>query len=185
MRLIVGLGNPETQYDNTNHNIGFDVVTRVAEELGVKFKTKECLSLVAQAFCQGEKVVFAKPQTYMNNSGDAVRQLVRKYGVDPRTELLIVCDDFDILEGTIRFRESTSHTTHNGIKSIISVVGKDFLKLKVSIGKKPEFMPTADFVLAKIRNEKTYEARDKAVSAVLDFFKGEPLNVLMQKYHNL
>ena len=184
MLLIVGLGNPETAYENTNHNIGFDVVTRAVQKKGSKFKKKECLSEVSEFFVGGNKIIVAKPQTYMNLSGDAVKQLVRKYDVDVKSELLIVCDDYDIPEGTIKFRGMTSHTTHNGIKSIISVVGKEFLKLKVSIGKKPENMPTADFVLAKIRNEKTYEARDKAVDAVCDFIDGVPLNELMQKYHN-
>ena len=184
MRLIVGLGNPETQYDNTNHNIGFDVVSCAVQKKGAKFKKKECLSLVSEFFVNGEKIIVAKPQTYMNLSGDAVKQLVKKYDVDVKSELLVVCDDYDIPEGTIKFRSSTSHTTHNGIKSIIAVVGKEFLKLKVSIGKKPENMPTADFVLAKIKNDKTYEARDKAVDAVCDFIAGVSLVELMQKYHN-
>ena len=184
MLLVVGLGNPEPCYENTNHNIGFDVVTRAVQKRGAKFKKKECLSEVSEFFVNGEKVIVAKPQTYMNLSGDAVKQLVKKYGVDPKTELLVVCDDYDIPEGNIKFRTTTSHTTHNGIKSIIAVVGNEFLKLKVSIGKKPENMPTADFVLAKIRSEKTYEARDKAVDAVCDFVEGASLALLMQKYHN-
>ena len=107
MYLIVGLGNPETKYETTFHNMGFLAVGDAAEKLGVKFKKKECEASVAEAFIGGEKVVLARPVTYMNASGRAVKQLVSKYKI-PLENLIVVYDDYDLPKGHIRIRASGS-----------------------------------------------------------------------------
>ena len=183
MKIIVGLGNPGKEYEKTNHNAGFSVVNFVCEKLGEKFSKKECESEIASCFINGEKIILAKPQTYMNNSGLAVRKLVDKYKVNPASDLMIISDDFDTKEGTIRIRKQSGSTTHNGVRSIKQHLStNEFLRIKVSIGAKAENISVADFVLAKIKNETTYDAINLAVDAVVDFVNGMPIEDVMQKY---
>lgn len=133
MYLIVGLGNPEAKYETTFHNMGFLAVGEAAEKLGVKFKKKECEASVAEAFIGGEKVVLARPVTYMNASGRAVKQLVSKYKI-PLENLIVVYDDYDLPKGHIRIRASGSAGTHNGMRSIIGELGTgEFARVRVGI----------------------------------------------------
>ena len=125
MYLIVGLGNPEKQYETTFHNMGFLAVGEMADKLGVKFKKKECEASVAEAFLGGEKVILARPLTYMNASGRAVKQLLAKYKAAPEN-LLVIYDDFDLPKGKLRIRASGSAGTHNGMRSIIGEIGTHF-----------------------------------------------------------
>lgn len=122
MYLIVGLGNPEKQYEKTFHNMGFICAGDVAELLGAKFKKKECEASVAEAYVGGEKVIIARPLTYMNSSGRAVKQLIAKYKV-PEEKLLVIYDDYDLPKGKIRIRAGGSAGTHNGMRSIIGETG--------------------------------------------------------------
>ncbi len=185
MKIIVGLGNPGKEYECTNHNAGFMVIDGVTKELGINCSKLECNALVCSTFVNGEKFMFVKPQTFMNNSGISVRQLVNKYKIDVASELVIISDDFDCKEGTIRIRNTSGSTTHNGVKSIKSELEtNEFIRIKVSIAPKPEFMSVVDFVLAKIKNESTNNAINKATLAVLDFVNGESLSNVMQKYSN-
>lgn len=183
MKIIVGLGNPGKAYENTNHNAGFSVVNFVCEKFNEKFSKKEAESEISTFFANGEKIILAKPQTFMNNSGIAVRKLVDKYKLNPATELMIISDDFDTKEGTIRIRKQSGSSTHNGIRSIKQHLGtNEFLRIKVSIGTKPEFMDVSDFVLAQIKNDKTYQAIELATNAVCDFINGMAIENVMQKY---
>ena len=186
MLLIVGLGNPGAEYAETNHNAGFRVVEKLANNLGVNFGKKiDCDSLTAKFKKDGKDFVLAKPQTYMNNSGFAVKGLVKKYKVDVKNELVVVVDDFDIKDGTIRIRNQSGSTSHNGIKSIKNELQtNEFVKIKVSIGAKPQFMDTANFVLAKVKNEKTQESEEKAVSALQDLINGNSLEKVLCQYSN-
>ena len=184
MLVIVGLGNPGKEYEKTNHNIGFRVLDRVAKEIGANFEKKvQCNSLIATYGVGENKVILAKPQTYMNNSGLAVSELVNKYKIDAKTELVIVADDFDVAEGTIRIRAKSGNSTHNGIRSIKEHLGtNEFARVKVSIAPKPEFMSVVDFVLAKTKNEQAEKSEDLAVCAVKEFVQGEPIEKIMTKY---
>lgn len=184
MKIIVGLGNPDKEYDKTNHNVGFMVLDKVCASLNKKFGKNYCDSLIAEANIKGEKIVFAKPLTYMNNSGKAVKGLMKKFSAESPT-LLVLADDYDVQAGTIRLKQSVSSTTHNGIKSIISELGnKEFNRVKISIGKKPNSeMSTADFVLSKIKSPDTFKAIDKAADLVLDYVNGAEIDALMQKYN--
>ena len=158
MKIIVGLGNPGKEYENTNHNAGYMVLDKLAGEFSAKFSKKGCDSELAEIYEGGEKVILAKPLTYMNNSGIAVKGLVKKYKINPSEELVIIADDFDIQEGEIKIKKQSGNTTHNGIKSIkYELQTNEFIRVKISIGSKPQFMDTADFVLSKIKNEKTID----------------------------
>ena len=143
MFLIVGLGNPEKKYEKTFHNMGFLAVGEAAAKLGVKFKKKECEASVAEAFIGGEKVILARPVTYMNASGRAVKQLMAKYKVSP-SELLVIYDDFDLPKGKLRIRASGSAGTHNGMRSIIGEIGSsEFPRIRIGITTRTSTSPSS------------------------------------------
>ncbi len=186
MKLIVGLGNPEKQYEKTFHNMGFIAVGDVAEILGAKFKKKECESSVAEAFVGGEKVIIARPLTYMNNSGRAVKQLMSKYKI-PEENLLVIYDDYDLPKGKIRIRASGSAGTHNGMRSIIGETGlKNFARIRVGIRDEEVNIPIINYVLSEIRKD-DYElfasACRKAGEAAADFACGLDIEKVMCKYN--
>lgn len=143
MKIIVGLGNPEGKYKNTYHNVGFSVVDMFATKKGLKFSKNKCRALIAV----GDGYILAKPQTYMNNSGDSVYEL-KKYFKVPLSDILIVLDDIDLPKGKIRFRLSGSAGTHNGLRDIVSKVGST-PRLKIGISR-DESMSLADYVLSSI-----------------------------------
>lgn len=143
MKIIVGLGNPEGKYNNTYHNVGFSVVDMFATKKGLKFSKNKCRALIAV----GDGYILAKPQTYMNNSGDSVYEL-KKYFKVPLSNILIVLDDIDLPKGKIRFRLSGSAGTHNGLRDIVSKVGST-PRLKIGISR-DESMSLADYVLSSI-----------------------------------
>ncbi len=134
MYLIVGLGNPGMKYKNTYHNVGFMVVDALAKKLKVKIAKKECDSLTVQTKLKGEEVVLAKPQTYMNLSGTAVKKLVKHYGVDETCELLVCYDDADLPLGKTRMRAEGSAGSHNGMKSIVAeLFTTSFRRVRIGI----------------------------------------------------
>ncbi|MBR2970276.1 MAG: aminoacyl-tRNA hydrolase [Clostridia bacterium] len=150
MKLVVGLGNCEQKYAHTHHNMGFLVVECLAARLGVKFKTKECDSLTAKAYIKGEPIILAEPQTYMNLSGVAVKQLLAKYKCSP-ADMIVVYDDIDLPRYALRVRAKGSAGTHNGMRNIIEKIGtEEFPRVRVGIGRPPVGMPLADFVLSVV-----------------------------------
>ncbi len=186
MYLIVGLGNPEKQYEKTFHNVGFVAVGDAVEQLGVKFKKKECEASIAEAFVGGEKVILARPLTYMNNSGRAVKQLMAKYKISPEN-LLVIYDDYDLPKGKIRIRASGSAGTHNGMRSIIGETGiKDFPRIRIGIRDSEVNIPIINYVLSEVKKE-DYElfadACKKAGEAVCDFVRGMTIDNVMGKYN--
>jgi PTH1 family peptidyl-tRNA hydrolase len=154
MKLIVGLGNPGREYAGTRHNIGFMVVDRLASVLGVTVEGKMCKALVGQGRINGEKVVLAKPQTYMNLSGDAVGALVNWFKLTA-ADLLVIYDDLDLASGKLRLRAGGGSGGHKGMQSIIQALGTDgFPRVRVGIGRPPEpGYATADYVLGHISND--------------------------------
>ena len=135
MKVIVGLGNPGRQYENTRHNIGFIAVDRIAEKLGIKMNRSKFRSTVGEGMTGGGKVLLAKPETYMNDSGLAVHDIMDFYKVDPK-DLIVVYDDFDIPEGSVRIRPFGSAGTHNGMRSIVRLLGTDrFPRVRIGTGK--------------------------------------------------
>ena len=143
MRLIVGLGNPGNEYEWTRHNLGFMLIDKLAAEAGASVKRRECRSLVGGAVIEGERVRLAKPQTFMNLSGEAVACLIAKSdSPDAGKSLIIIGDDLALPFGTIRLRARGSAGGHNGLKSIIGALGtNEFMRLR--IGVQPEH-PVSD-----------------------------------------
>ena len=143
MKIIVGLGNPDGKYSNTYHNVGFNVVDLFAKKNGLSFSKQKCRALIAKT----EDYILAKPQTYMNLSGDSVFEL-KKYFKVPLNDILIVLDDIDMPKGKIRFRQLGSGGTHNGLKDIVAKVGET-PRLRIGIGR-DEKMDLKDYVLSQI-----------------------------------
>lgn len=149
--LIVGLGNPGAQYQNTRHNIGFMVIEQLLDTWNIQVKTERSMkAVVGTGWIETHKVVIAQPTTYMNLSGEAVYQLSQYYKI-PMEQLLVVCDDVAIPYGSIRLRPSGSDGGQKGIRSIIQSFGhsKDFTRLRVGVGSAPPKMDLADYVLSR------------------------------------
>lgn len=186
MFLIVGLGNPEKKYETTFHNMGFLAVGELADRLGVKFKKKECEASVAEAFFGGEKVILARPVTYMNASGRAVKQLMSKYKIPPEN-LLVIYDDFDLPKGKLRIRASGSAGTHNGMRSIIGEIGtQEFPRVRIGIRDPEVNIPIVNYVLSNVRQEDYSlfaDACANAAAAAERFARGEDIESVMTAYN--
>lgn len=181
------MGNPDKEYENTNHNAGFRVLDGVAKSLGIKFDKKEIAKSKVVVLGAGEnRVVLAKPLTYMNNSGLAIKGLLKRFNItDTSTQLVVVSDDFDVAEGTIRIRTKSGNSTHNGIRSIKREIGtSEFIRVKVSIAPKPEGVAVADFVLSRSTNPNIKISEQKAENAVLAMIDGETIENVMCKFSN-
>lgn len=186
MYIIVGLGNPEEKYFKTFHNMGYLAVGDAAATLGVKFKKKECEAFVAEANVGGEKVILARPVTYMNASGRAVKQLLAKYKTDA-AHLIVLYDDYDIPKGSIRIRPSGSAGTHNGMRSVIAEIGtQDFTRIRIGIRDGAVDIPIINYVLSEVRKE-DYDlfvaACNKAAEAALCIAQGEAVENVMTKFN--
>ena len=177
MFLIVGLGNPEKKYDKTRHNIGFDTIDALADEYNISMNEKKHKALCGTGVIDGVKVLLAKPQTYMNLSGDSVAEIVNFYKIDPEEEMIVIFDDISLAPGNIRVRKKGSAGGHNGIKSIIARTGtQNFMRIKVGVGEKPAGWDLADHVLGHFSRE------DRAL--VEDAIKdAEAAAVLMMQGH--
>lgn len=150
MFLIAGLGNQDKKYEKTRHNIGFDTVDALAEKYNISITEKKHKALCGSGVIEGVKVILAKPQTYMNLSGESIAEIVNFYKLDPESEMLIIFDDISLAPGNIRVRKKGSAGGHNGIKSIISSVGtSNFMRIKVGVGEKPQGWDLADHVLGR------------------------------------
>lgn len=185
MKLIVGLGNPDDKYKKTYHNLGFICVDKTAEKLGVTFNKQKCRALIAEARVGSEKIILAKPQTYMNLSGESVTELLSFYKIDIK-DMIVIYDDYDLFEGEIRIRESGSAGTHNGMRNIIALI-KDTSFPRIRVGFKPKEelqIPLIDYVLSKIKNEELFTAvTDRAGDCAYDFAIGKGTQYIMQKYN--
>ncbi len=186
MYLIVGLGNPDKQYEKTFHNMGYIAVGDAAEALGAKFKKKECESMIAEAYVGGEKIILARPLTYMNNSGRAVKQLMAKYKI-PEQNLLVLYDDYDLPKGKVRIRASGSAGTHNGMRSIIGETGcKEFPRIRIGIRDEEVDIPIINYVLSEVRKDDYAlfaDACRRAGEAAADFARGVDIEKVMCKYN--
>ena len=148
MFLIAGLGNPGRQYEKTRHNMGFDTIDELIERHRIPQGGIAHKAMYGKGMIAGEKVLAVKPLTYMNLSGEAIREYVNYYKMDPETELIVIYDDIDLEPGQIRIRKKGSAGGHNGIKSIIAQIGtQNFYRIKVGVGAKPKGWDLADYVL--------------------------------------
>jgi len=148
MYIIIGLGNPTDKYQATRHNIGWDAVTKISDDYRIALDIKKHKAICGKGNIEGEKVTLAQPITYMNLSGESVRELVDFYKVTP-AEIIVIYDDISLEVGQLRIRKQGSAGGHNGIKSIISHLGTDeFPRIKVGVGDKPKGWDLADYVLS-------------------------------------
>lgn len=148
MHIIVGLGNPDRQYQNTRHNIGFDVIDVIAEKYDIVIGEKKHKAVIGKGYIAGHKVVLVKPQTYMNLSGESVRAVIDFYKADEKSELIVISDDVSLDVGRIRIRKQGSAGGHNGLKNIILHLGhEEFVRVRMGVGEKPQGRDLADYVL--------------------------------------
>ena len=173
MYIIAGLGNPGEKYDNTRHNAGFLTIDALADRYGIDVREKAHKALIGKGVIEGQKVILAKPQTYMNLSGESIRALVDYYKVT-QEELVIIFDDISLEPGQLRIRKKGSAGGHNGIKSIIAHLGtQEFTRIKVGVGEKPPRMDLADYVLGRFAKEEqdtmkeAFETAAKAAVAIM------------------
>ena len=170
MYIIVGLGNPTKEYVRTRHNVGFDVIDAIADAYNITVESKEKRAYVGKGIIAGQKVLLAKPQTYMNLSGESVRGLLDYYKIDEETQLIVIYDDVSLDVGQLRIRKKGSAGGHNGMKSIISHLGHNvFMRIKMGVGEKPKNYDLADYVLGHFSKEDRAVMEDgykKAVKAV-------------------
>lgn len=170
MYIIVGLGNPGKEYQNTRHNIGFDVIDEIAERNNIAMGEKKHKAIIGKGFIAGQKVVLVKPQTFMNLSGESVRDVIDFYKVDEKTELIVISDDISLDVGQIRIRKKGSAGGHNGLKNIILHLGHDeFQRVKMGVGEKPKGYDLADYVLghfSKEEREIMNESAGRAAKAI-------------------
>ena len=168
MYIIVGLGNPTRQYEGTKHNVGFDTIDYLIDEYQIPSSGTGHKALFGKGMIAGQKVIVAKPMTYMNLSGESVRDLVNYYKADPESELIVVYDDISLAPGQLRIRAKGSAGGHNGIKSIIAHLGtQEFPRVKVGVGEKPSRMDLADYVLGHFSKEEQ-ATMDDAVKEAAD-----------------
>lgn len=188
MFIIAGLGNPDRQYEGTRHNAGFDVIDRIADKYNIAVDMKKHRALVGKGIIEGQKVILAKPQTYMNLSGESIRSMTDYYRTDPEHELLVIYDDINLEPGQLRIREKGSAGGHNGIKNIIACLGTQvFPRIRVGVGGKPSKYDLADYVLGHFSKaerelmEEGYGNAADAVSMILSGRIGDAMSMYNRK----
>ena len=186
MYIIAGLGNPGSRYEKTRHNCGFEAIDLLAERCGISLKDRKFKSLCGNGVIDGQKVLLMKPLTYMNLSGEAVQAAAAFYKIDPAKELIVLYDDISLEPGQLRVRAKGSAGGHNGIRSIIRMLGTEpFLRVKIGTGAKPADMDLADYVLGRIPLSERADmaaAFDRASKAAVDLVT-EPLDRVMNEYN--
>ena len=164
VKLIVGLGNPGIEYESTPHNLGFLAIDRIANDLGVEVRNRQCRALTARAVMGDEPVLLAKPETFMNLSGESVRALVAKHEAKPESDLIVIQDELDFPWGTLRIHRQRSSAGHNGIESIIEALGtQDFLRIRIGVAPDRKVEDGRRYLLSPMR-----KAQLKVVDEMLD-----------------
>ncbi len=154
MYIIAGLGNPTKQYENTRHNAGFCVIDYLSDKYNIPVKQAGFRALYGSGYIEGQKVLLLKPQTFMNLSGESIRQAIDFYKIDPEEELIVIYDDISLAPGQLRVRGKGSAGGHNGIKNIIlHTGGQKFPRVRVGVGEKPAEYDLADYVLGHFSKE--------------------------------
>ena len=167
MYVIAGLGNPDKKYEKTRHNVGFDVIDKMAQKYNVEVTEKKHKAICGSGYIAGQKVLLVKPQTYMNLSGESIQAILNFYKLDADSQLLVIYDDISLAPGRIRVRAKGSAGGHNGIKNIIAMTGtQGFARIKVGVGEKPEGWDLADYVLGRFSKEERALVEDAFEDAI-------------------
>ena len=185
MYLIVGLGNPEPEYSYTRHNMGFDVINKIAKKCEIDISRTKFNGLYGSGIIKDEKVILLKPQTYMNLSGNSVKKIVDFYKIE-KEKILVIYDDMDIEPGKIKIRKKGSAGGHNGMKSIIQMIGtEEFTRIRVGIGRPVHKGDEINYVIGAISEEdmlKLEEGTEKAQNAIVEILKNG-VDSAMNKYN--
>ena len=185
MYVIAGLGNPGREYEGTRHNVGFMTLDALADKYNIDVREKAFKGLIGKGVIEGNKVILVKPQTYMNLSGECIRQVMDYYKVDP-SEFIVIYDDISLVPGGIRIRKKGSAGGHNGIKNIIAHLGtQEFPRVRIGVGEKPARMDLADYVLGRFHGEEKAimeDARKRAAKAAV-MMMNEGLQAAMNEYN--
>lgn len=182
--IIVGLGNPGRKYRDNRHNIGFLVVDRLAAAADIPFKWKRCRARVGEGEISDRFVVLAKPQTFMNLSGESVVRLLKRYDAAP-ADLVVVHDDLDLDEGRIKLKRGGGHGGHNGLRSIMAYCGTDaFIRVRVGIGRPAEEMEAADYVLSDFPDPSPVGEITARVAEMIEYLLLHDLQAAMNRFHS-
>ncbi len=186
MKLIVGLGNPGIEYQFTPHNLGFLAIDEIAERSGARVSNRFCRALTARTSLEGQEVVLAKPETYMNLSGVSVRELIEKLEIAPERDLIVLYDELDLPFGTLRIRERGRSAGHNGMESIIGSLGtQEFVRIRLGVGPGHPLSDGASYLLAPMKKPRLAEAVpmiDTAADAVGMILK-EGVSAAMNRFN--
>jgi len=185
MYLIVGLGNPENEYAHTRHNMGFDTINQIAKNNNIQITKNKFKGLCESTIIQNQKVILLKPQTYMNLSGESVKEVAEFYNLKPE-EIIVIYDDIDIEKGHIKIRKKGGAGSHNGMKSVVEVLqSTDFARIRVGIGQ-PEFKSDMiNYVIGKVSQEEQeilQQGVEKAAKAVEEILKNG-IDIAMNKFN--
>lgn len=185
MFLIIGLGNPEKDYGNTRHNMGFNVINKIAQKYNIEINRTKFKALFGSGNINNEKVILLKPQTFMNLSGESVKEAIDFYKLDLEN-VLIIYDDIDLAPGKIRIKKNGGPGTHNGMKSIVQHLGtENFARLRIGIGKPKDNTDLVEYVIGYVSQEDKELLEDGvnlAVEAVDTIIK-ENIDSAMNKYN--
>ena len=165
MYLIVGLGNPEEDYKNTRHNMGFDTVNKIASEYNIEVNKKKFRGLYGTGIIEGKKVTLLKPQTFMNLSGESIKEAVDFYKIE-NTNIIVIYDDMDIELGSIKIRKKGNPGSHNGMRSVVKYLGTEFPRIRIGIGR-PDDGDFVKYVIGAIPEEEK-EILDKSTNIAKD-----------------
>ena len=185
MKAIIGLGNPGMKYAGTRHNIGFDAVTAIADKYNLSINNKKFKGVYADGHIAGEKVLLVQPQTFMNLSGECVREVVDFYKLNP-DEIIIICDDINLDVGRLRIRKKGSAGGHNGLKNIIAHLGtEEFPRIRVGVGEKTEGWDLADYVLARFDKDSEPVIREALANVVgaVETWISEGIDAAMNRFN--
>ncbi len=187
MYLVIGLGNPGNEYNNTRHNVGFELLDQYTNSKNITLNNEKFKGVFGKASVNGVDVIFAKPLTFMNLSGNFIRDIINFYKID-LNNVLVIYDDMDLPIGKIRLKDKGSAGGHNGIKSIIQCLGtENFKRLKYGIGRPTnKNIPIPDYVLGKFSSEdlRVIGSTSKTVFNVIDsFIKGDTFLSLMNRFN--
>jgi peptidyl-tRNA hydrolase, PTH1 family len=174
VKLIVGLGNPGIEYQFSPHNLGFLAIDRIAGNVGVEVRNRQCRALTARTVIADQMVLLAKPETFMNLSGISVQGLMQEYDAKPESDLIVIQDELDFPLGTLRIHMRRSSGGHNGIESIIGALGtQDFLRIRIGVAPERKVTDGADYLLAPMRKadlavvDRILDTAEDAVKAIL------------------
>ena len=185
MYLIIGLGNPEKDYSNTRHNMGFNAINKLAKQFEIEVNKNKFKGLYGSGTIEGEKVILLKPQTFMNLSGESVKEVIRFYKIEME-QIIVIYDDIDIEPGIIKIRKMGGPGTHNGMKSVVHELNaQNFKRVRIGIGMPAEKQDLVEYVIGPIpeeEKEKLEKGTELAKEAVIEMIKNG-IDVAMNKFN--